>query len=121
MTHKTLGKDGLPLPLRQKIAEVGQQIKLARKRRGMTMQEMAGRMFVTRKTIGRLESGDPGVSFGVLAAALLVLGLENDPGPPGPTRIRYGGKYHRPSRPRTKTAYPLCPRQNRSGFLTPEG
>jgi transcriptional regulator with XRE-family HTH domain len=78
MTHKTLGKDGLPLSLRQKIAEVGQQIKLARKRRGMTMQEMAGRMFVTRKTIGRLESGDPGVSFGVLAAALLVLGLEND-------------------------------------------
>jgi len=62
----------------QKIAEVGRQIRLARKRRKMTMQDLAGRMFVTRKTLGRLESGDPGVSLGVLAAALLALGLETD-------------------------------------------
>ena len=78
MTHKTLGKDGLPLALRQKLAEVGRHIRLARKRRKMTMQEMAGRMFVTRKTLSRVEAGDPGVSLGVLASALLALGLEND-------------------------------------------
>jgi transcriptional regulator with XRE-family HTH domain len=80
MTQKTLGKDGLPLSLRQKMAQVGLNIKLARKRRGLTMQDMAKRMFVTRKTLNRLESGDPGVSFGILAAALLALGLENDLG-----------------------------------------
>ena len=78
MTQTSLGKDGLPLPLRQKIAQVGQQIKLARKRRGLTMQAMADRMFVARKTLHRLESGEPGVSFGILAAALLILGLEDD-------------------------------------------
>ena len=78
MTHKTLGKDGLPLAVKQKLTEVGQQIRLARKRRKMTMQDLAGRMFVTRKTLGRLEAGDPGVSLGVLAAALLALGLEDD-------------------------------------------
>lgn len=78
MTRKTLGKEGLPLSLRQKIVQVGQQIKLARKRRGLTMQNMADRMFVTRKTLNRLESGDPGISFGILASALLTLGLEND-------------------------------------------
>jgi transcriptional regulator with XRE-family HTH domain len=78
MTQKTLGKDGLPLSLRQILTQIGQNIKLARKRRGLTMQDMAGRMFVTRKTLNRLESGDPGVSFGILAAALLALGLEND-------------------------------------------
>jgi transcriptional regulator with XRE-family HTH domain len=78
MTRKTLGKDGLPLSLRNQIIQVGQQIKLARKRRGLTMQEMADRMFVTRKTLTRLESGDPGVSIGVLASALLSIGLEND-------------------------------------------
>ena len=78
MTQKTLGKDGLPLSLRQTMAKVGLNIKLARKRRGLTMQDMAERMFVTRKTLNRLESGDPGVSFGILAAALLTLGLEND-------------------------------------------
>ncbi len=78
MTRKTLGKEGLPLSIRHKIAQVGQHIKLARKRRGLTMQDMADRMFVTRKTLNRLESGDPGVSFGILASALLTLGLEND-------------------------------------------
>jgi transcriptional regulator with XRE-family HTH domain len=78
MTRNTLGKHGLPLSLRQKIAKVGQQIKLARKRRGLTMQQMADRMFVTRKTLYRLEAGDPGVSVAILASAMLTLGLEND-------------------------------------------
>ena len=78
MTRSTLGKDGLPLSLRRKIVQVGQHIKLARKRRRLTMQDMADRMFVTRKTLNRLEAGEPGVSFGILAAALLTLGLEND-------------------------------------------
>lgn len=78
MTRKTFGKEGLPLALRQNITQMGQQIQLARKRRGITMQEMADRMLVTRKTLNRLESGDPGVSLGVVASALLTLGLEND-------------------------------------------
>ena len=55
--------------MRQQIVQLGRQIQLARKRRGLTMQEMADRMFVTRKTLTRLESGDPGVSVGVLASA----------------------------------------------------
>lgn len=78
MTRKTFGKEGLPLSLRDKIIKVGQNIKLARKRRKFTMQDMAERMFVTRKTLQRLESGDPGVSFSILASALLSLGLESD-------------------------------------------
>jgi transcriptional regulator with XRE-family HTH domain len=78
MTRNTPGKLGLPLSLRQKIAKVGRQIKLARKRRGLTMQDMADRMFVTRKTLYRLEAGDPGVSVAILASALLTLGLESD-------------------------------------------
>lgn len=42
------------------------------------MEDMASRMFVTRKTLARLEKGDPGVSFAVFASALWVLGLEKD-------------------------------------------
>lgn len=42
------------------------------------MEDLAGRMFISRKTLNRLESGDPGVSFGILAAALLALGLDED-------------------------------------------
>ena len=41
------------------------------------MHDMAERMFITRKTLKRLESGDPGCSIGVLSSALLVLGLED--------------------------------------------
>ncbi|MCI5224101.1 MAG: XRE family transcriptional regulator, partial [Candidatus Electrothrix sp. AR4] len=46
--------------------------------RGLTMEKMASRMFVTRKTLARLEKGEPGVSLAVLTSALWVLGLEND-------------------------------------------
>lgn len=42
------------------------------------MEDMASRMFVTRKTLSRLEKGDPGVSLAVFITALWVLGLEND-------------------------------------------
>lgn len=80
MTHKSSGKEGLPLSLRNTMKTVGHNIRLARKKRGLTMQDMADRMFVTRKTLTRLESGDPGVSVGILASALLTLGLENDLG-----------------------------------------
>ena len=78
MTRQSLSKEGLPLAVRRKIDAVGKNIKLARKRRGLTMQDMADRMFVTRKTLNRLESGDPGVGFAIVAAALLALGLEQD-------------------------------------------
>lgn len=57
---------------------IGERISRARKRRMVTMEDMASRMFVTRNTLSRLEKGDPGVSLGVLASALWVLGLEKD-------------------------------------------
>ena len=78
MTRKTLGKEGLPLSLQEIIKHIGENIKLARKRRNLTMQDMAHRMFITRKTLTRIEKGDPGVSIGIIASALLVLGIEND-------------------------------------------
>ena len=78
MTRKSSAKEGLPLSLCNIITIVGHNIRLARKKRGLTMQDTADRMFVTRKTLARLESGDPGVSVGILASALLTLGLEND-------------------------------------------
>lgn len=60
------------------ITILGERIRLARKRRGLTMEEMASRMLVTRKTLARLEKGESGVSLTVLMSALWVLGLEND-------------------------------------------
>lgn len=80
MTRSTRSIDGLPATAQKRLQALGDNIRLARKRRRMTMQDLADRMFVTRKTLKRLEDGDPGTSMGVMVAALLVLGLEADLG-----------------------------------------
>ena len=77
MTRMTLGKDGLPLSMVASLKQIGEHIQLARKRRGMTMEQLAQAMLVTRKTLSRLEAGDPGISLGVLASALHALSLED--------------------------------------------
>lgn len=73
-------KNSLPAELKKTISRLGEQIKIARKRRSITMKDMASRMYVTRKTLARLENGEPGVSLAVLALALWILGLEKELG-----------------------------------------
>ena len=48
---------------------------LARRKRGISTEDMAARLFVSRDTLWRLERGDPSVSLGTLAAASFVLQL----------------------------------------------
>jgi len=57
------------------IQKLGQDIAVARKRRHVSMSEMAERMMVNLKTVQRMEKGDPAVGIGIVAAALSVLGL----------------------------------------------
>jgi transcriptional regulator with XRE-family HTH domain len=78
MTRKSLGKEGLVLPALQAIKVLGSNIQTGRKRRDWTLEEMARSMLVTRKTLSRLEAGDPSVGLSVLAAALHVLGIVTD-------------------------------------------
>jgi transcriptional regulator with XRE-family HTH domain len=66
----------MPPQISEAIVRIGERIRLARTRRGITQSEMAERMFVTRKTLSRLERGEPGISQSVLASALWVLGLD---------------------------------------------
>lgn len=75
MGRGSLGNEGLTLTARQAIKALGDNIQTARKRRGWTLEEMAGSMLVTRKTLSRLEAGDPAVGLSVLAAALHALGM----------------------------------------------
>jgi transcriptional regulator with XRE-family HTH domain len=42
------------------------------------MEEMAGSMLVTRKTLARLEAGDPAAGISVLATALHILDMTDD-------------------------------------------
>ena len=78
MIQKNLSKKSLPPEASHALSRLGAYIRIARKRRQITMAEMSSRMFVSRKTLSRLENGDPGVSLAVLASALWVLGLEKN-------------------------------------------
>ncbi|MGH6951254.1 MAG: hypothetical protein ACREH4_10295 [Vitreimonas sp.] len=71
----TRSKPALPLPVRRALRKLGEDISAARRRRKISVQLMAERAFVGRNTITRLEKGDPGVSIGIYATVLFVLGL----------------------------------------------
>ena len=68
----------MPRPLEQQLQIVGEQIMLARKRRHLSMQDIADRATVTRLTVSRVEHGDPAVSMGIYARVLFALNLEKD-------------------------------------------
>lgn len=67
----------LPLPAVRALRELGRDLALARRRRGISTGDMAARLFVGRSTLWRLEKGDPTVSLGTLACAAFVLQLHD--------------------------------------------
>ena len=77
MGKDTFGKM-MPRALEQALKQMGEQIKLARKRRHLSMQDIAERATVNRLTISKVEHGDPTVSIGIYARVLYALNLEKD-------------------------------------------
>jgi hypothetical protein len=65
----------LPLPVKRALGRLGEDIRSARLRRRIPTTIMAGRAFITRTTLLKVERGDPGVSMGIYATVLFVLGL----------------------------------------------
>jgi len=66
-------------PKHQKVLEqLGENIKLARKRRGFTTIQVSERAGLDRKTLYRIEKGDPKVTLGAYFNVLRVLGLQDD-------------------------------------------
>ena len=78
MPKSTLSHQALPTDQADRLIQLGQRIRLARKRRRITLKALASRMFVDEKTLRRLENGESGVSLGVLVTALFCFDLEND-------------------------------------------
>lgn len=64
-----------PSAVRRSLRKLGQDMRDARKRRGLTMDIVAQRAFTSRKTLQRVEAGDYGVSIGIYASVLHALGL----------------------------------------------
>jgi hypothetical protein len=65
----------LPLAVQRALKKLGLDISAARRRRRLPMRLMAERAFVGRNTVARVERGDPGVSLGIYASVLFVLGM----------------------------------------------
>ncbi|EPR74672.1 hypothetical protein ADIWIN_0311 [Winogradskyella psychrotolerans RS-3] len=72
-------KKTILLPKYQKIFEqIGENIKLARKRRKLTTEQVSERAGIHRATLYRIEKGDPAVAIGHYFNVFRVLNLQND-------------------------------------------
>src|SRR5678815_3482348 len=68
-----------PMPsVRRLLAEVGENVRLARRRRRLSAQLLAERAGMSRPTLRAIERGDAGVTLGAVANVLHSLGLEKD-------------------------------------------
>ncbi len=63
---------------RKYFEQLGENIKLARKRRKLTTIQVAERTNINRTTLYRIEKGGPRVSLGAYFNVLRVLGLQED-------------------------------------------
>lgn len=77
--QKLTSKKQTLLPRFQKILEkMGENIKLARKRRKLTTIQVAERAGIDRTTLYHIEKGNASVSLGAYFNVLRVLGLQDD-------------------------------------------
>ena len=67
----------LPLPVRRILRKLGSDIRDARLRRRIRASTMAERALISRTTLHKIERGDAGVSMGMYATVLFVLGMHD--------------------------------------------
>ena len=75
---KTTMATKLPRKLEQKMQIVGEQIRLARLRRNLSVAQVADRATCSPATINRVEKGTPTVAIGIYLRVLYALQLEED-------------------------------------------
>ena len=77
MAKNTMGTK-LPRKLEQKMQIVGEQIKLARLRRNLSVAQVAERATCSPLTVSRIEKGVPTVAIGIYMRVLYALQLDDD-------------------------------------------
>jgi hypothetical protein len=75
MSKASLATKAMPSPAAKAVELLCRDIATARTRRRIPQRMLAQRMMVSLDTVQRLERGEAGVSIGVVATALWVLGL----------------------------------------------
>jgi transcriptional regulator with XRE-family HTH domain len=74
MPRRSTAADMLAAPASRALIALGENLRLARKRRRETLASFAERMQVSVPTLQKMEKGDPTVSIGVYASALWLIG-----------------------------------------------
>ena len=77
MAKSTMGTK-LPRKLEQKMQVVGEQIRLARLRRNLSVAQVAERATCSPLTVSRIEKGAPTVAIGIYLRVLYALQLDED-------------------------------------------
>lgn len=77
MTKATRGTK-LPRKLEQRMQIVGEQIRLARLRRNLSIAQIAERATCSELTVMRVEKGTPTVAIGIYLRILYALQLDED-------------------------------------------
>ena len=77
MSKTTMGNK-LPRKLEHKMQTVGEQIKLARLRRNLSIAQVAERATCSPLTVARIEKGTPTVAIGIYLRVLYALQLDDD-------------------------------------------
>ncbi len=77
MTKTTMATK-LPRKLEQRMQIVGEQIKLARLRRNLSIAQVAERATCSPLTVSRIEKGAPTVAIGIYLRVLYALQLDED-------------------------------------------
>ena len=77
MSKSTMGTK-LPRKLEEKMKVVGEQIKLARLRRDLSLAQVAERATCSPLTVSRIEKGSPTVASGIYLRVLYALQLDDD-------------------------------------------
>jgi DNA-binding XRE family transcriptional regulator len=66
----------IPLHVSERVAQLGQRIRVARIRRGWSVVDLASKAGINRNTLTAMELGKPGTAIGVCFTVLWALGLE---------------------------------------------
>lgn len=71
-----MSKFVMPLQATERVAQLGQRIRVARIRRGWSVADLASKAGINRNTLTALELGKPGTAVGVCFTVLWALGLD---------------------------------------------
>lgn len=68
----------LPRRAKQNLATFGEQIRCARLRRNLTIEQIAERAGCSQPTVIRVEKGNPSVAMGTYLRVLYAIGIDQD-------------------------------------------